>query len=220
MTLPALVIRCAATVVQQPPLDPSGEEARRLLRRELTDPEYYDRNIVERLLTWIGRTVDRAVGAAGEVAPLIYFAAILAVVVLAAGVIVLASRVRRTAQTRVERARPALGDEVTDAATLRHRARAALAAGDARSAVIDAFRALAVDQIERGVIVDRPQATAHELALAIGATLSSDRVLATRVVDAADLFDLVLYGDHAASPDQARQVLDLGDLLAGQRVGR
>ncbi len=41
-----------------PPLDPSGDEARRLLRRELADPKYYQDDLLERLMDWLERTLD------------------------------------------------------------------------------------------------------------------------------------------------------------------
>ena len=41
----------------EPPLDPSGDEARSLLRRELVHPEYHERNVFQQLLDWLDRLV-------------------------------------------------------------------------------------------------------------------------------------------------------------------
>ena len=43
----------------EPPLDPSGDEARSLLRRELLHPEYHQDNLVLRLVNWLSRLLDR-----------------------------------------------------------------------------------------------------------------------------------------------------------------
>lgn len=196
-----------------PPLDPSGDEARSLLRGELTDPDYHQTNLVEQIQRWVQRQFDDGVGAARDLPPLGTFAAILVLLLLAVGVGLLVSRARRTARVRAERA-PALTGEAITAAQLRARAEAALAEGHHDDALVDAYRALAVRQVERGRIDDLPQATAHELAAALGLEFPS---LRDRVGRSADLFDSVLYGDHPATRGQAEEVLALDDELAGSR---
>ncbi|WP_183098892.1 DUF4129 domain-containing protein [Nocardioides pelophilus] len=208
MTPPLLAARVA-----DPPLDPSGDEARSLLRRELSHPEYHDTNLVERILNWVGRLFDDGVGAAQDLPPLGTFAAILVLLLIAVGIGLLLSRARRTARARAERA-PALTDEVISAGELRARAEAALAQGRYDDALVDGYRALALRQVERGRIEDVPQATAHELAGALGSEFPAQRQLIGR---SADLFDSVLYGDHPATREQAVDVLALDDELAGRR---
>ncbi|WP_141014365.1 DUF4129 domain-containing protein [Nocardioides sambongensis] len=203
-----------ALVATEPPLDPSGEEARRRLTEELADPRYVDRGIVERLLDWIGRTIDRGIGAAEGWPALTTFAAILVVLLLVLGTAWLLSRARGGRAGGRRSPGPALTGEAVDAATLRGRAEAALASGDARTAVVEGFRALALRQVESGTIEGAPQATAHELGHAI-AVARPDR--ATELAAAADGFDAVHYGDHPASAEAARRVLDLDDTLAGAR---
>ncbi|WP_435770948.1 DUF4129 domain-containing protein [Nocardioides sp. SYSU DS0651] len=200
----------------EPPLDPSGDEGRSLLRRELARPEYHDTDVVDRILDWLGRLVDDSIGAAEGSPTLLSAAAILVAVALAAAVLVLASRARRTARAGRSGA-PALTDEVVTAAELRARAEAALAAGDNAGALVDAFRALAVRQVERDRIDDVPQATAHELAAALAAAFPGQ---SGRIHDSADVFDQVLYGDRPATREQAVEVLALDDELAGRRVRR
>ena len=75
----------------------------------------------------------------------------------------------------------------------RARAEAAYASGDHGTALVDGFRALAVRQVERGLLDDAPGATAHELAVALRA-LHPGRE--QQVDEGARLFDLVLYGDR------------------------
>ncbi|UMG93439.1 DUF4129 domain-containing protein [Nocardioides sp. TF02-7] len=72
-------------------------------------------------------------------------------------------------------------------------------------------------QVERDRVEDLPQATAHELASALGAEFPAHRHLLDR---SADLFDAVLYGHRPATREQALDVLALDDELAGRRARR
>jgi hypothetical protein len=203
----------AALRMGDPPLDPSADEARSLLRRELAKPDYNDANLIERIERWIERLFADGAEAARDLPPLGTFAAIVVALAVTVGIGLLVSRARRTARAHDERA-PALTDEVITAAALRARAEAALAEGRFDDALVDAYRALAVRQVERGRIEDLPQATAHELAAGLGAEFPAQRHLVDR---SADLFDAVLYGDHPATREQAVDVLALDDELAGRR---
>lgn len=199
-----------------PPLDPSGDEARRLLRRELADPKYYDANILERLQDWLERLIDDTVDGASASGPLSTAIAIVVVLALVAAIALLVSRARRTA-TAQRPGTAALTDEVITADELRARAEAALASGDASAALVDAFRAVAVRQVERGRIEDVPQATAHELARALAAEFLAHAVA---IHHGADLFDQTLYGERVATREQALELLALDDALAGRAVRR
>ena len=203
----------ASPLLADPPLDPSGDEARSLLRRELARPEYHDANLVERIENWIRRRFEDGVGAAQDIPPVGTFAAIVVALLILTGLVTLISRARRTARARADRA-PALTGEVVSAAELRARAEAALAAGRFDDALVDAYRALALRQVERGRIEDLPQATAHELAAGLGVEFPAQRHL---IQAGADLFDEVLYGDHPATRAQAAEVLALDDELSGRR---
>ena len=199
-------------ILTEPPLDPSPDDASSLLRRELVRPEYHDRDVLQQVLDWIDRAVEGAVDAASRTPPLSTFAAMVAFLLLALGLGWLVSRARRTA--RVARDRAVLPAGTTPrAADLRARAELALAEGRAEDAVLDAFRALTVRQVERGLLDDRPGATAHEVAVAVGAAHPDQR---PRVDGTAALFDAVRYGDRPASPAQARAVLELDAVLAGR----
>ena len=196
----------------EPPLDPSPDDASSLLRRELVHPEYHERDVLQQVLGWIDRLVNGAVDAASRTPPLSTFAAMIAFLLLALGLGWLLSRARRTARAARDRAVLPAGRALT-AADLRSRAERALAEGRAEDAVVDAFRALAARQVERGLLEDRPGATAHEVAAAVGAAHPDQR---PRVDGTAALFDAVRYGDRPASPAQAEGVLELDDVLAGR----
>jgi hypothetical protein len=196
-----------------PPLQPSGEEGRRLLRDELVHGEYHRRHVLQRLLAWLGRRLEGGVGAASGAGWVTTLVTMLIGAVLVTGLILILSRVRRDLR---ERAGPQalLPDDRPSSGELRLRAEEALAAGRYADAVIDGFRALAVRQVERGRLQDLPGATAHEVAadLATSYPPHGDRVGRT-----ADLFDATLYGDHPAGPQDAAAVLDLDDALSGAR---
>lgn len=200
----------------EPPLDPSGDEARRLLRRELADPKYYDADILQRLSDWLDRLVNDTIDGVSASGPLSALLGIVVALALVAAIILIVSRARRTAQAE-RRPAAALTDEVITAAELRARAEAALTAGDTSAALVDAFRALAVRQVERQRIDDVPQATAHELARALAVEFPAQ---AGAVHHGADLFDQTLYGERRATREQALELLALDDALAGRAARR
>ena len=197
----------------EPPLDPSGDEARSLLRRELVHPEYHERNVFEQVLAWLDRMLNGAIDGAADAPPLSTFAAIVAFLVLGLALAWLISRVRRSPRV-AGRPGPVVEDSAVTAAELRAAAERALADGRNAAALVDGFRALTVRQVERGRLDDLPGATAHEVAGALATTYPDQR---GRVAGSAALFDAVRYGDRPATHDQAADVLALDDALAGRR---
>jgi cbb3-type cytochrome oxidase subunit 3 len=204
-----LLLRALASPADAP-LDPSPDEARSWLQRELLAPEYHQQNLVERLITWLARQIGVGVETPGLVST---FVTILIFLVLLGGLVWLLSRVQRDRRTRTAIG-PVLGHEAVTAAELRARAEAALAEGRPKEALVDGFRALAVRQVERGRLDDSPGATAHEVALLLATEYPQHRAA---VGDNALLFDMVLYGDRPATAEQATGVLILDDELAGAR---
>jgi len=192
------------------PLDPSPDQARSWVQRELLDPEYHQQNVVERLIAWFERHIGGGLANAG---PLATAAAMLVFLVLLGVLAWLLSRIQRNRRARTATG-PVLAHEVVTAAELRARAEAALADGRPEEALVDGFRALAVRQVERGRLDDSPGATAHEVALLLATEFPQH---GAAVGDNALLFDLVLYGDRPATPEQATGVLILDDELAGAR---
>jgi hypothetical protein len=200
-------------LLRDPPLDPSGSEARSQLRRELLRPEYHDQNLLQRFLDWLTRKVSSGIDQASQAPPLSTFMAMVVFVGLALALGWLASRARRTAGDREQKA-AVLTDEVISAGELRARAEAALEAGRFEEAVVDGFRALALRQVERGRLADAPGTTAHEVAetLAREYAATADRVRASALV-----FEAVLYGRRPATREQAASVLAVDDELVVRR---
>ncbi|MBZ5739619.1 DUF4129 domain-containing protein [Nocardioides mangrovi] len=194
-----------------PPLDPSPDEAHALLRGELAHPEYHQRDVLQQLYDALVRLVNGAIHGASQSPPVSAFAAMVAFLALGLALAWLLGRARRTARA-AGRPGAVVEDRTVGAEELRRRAERALAEGRAGDAVVDGFRALAVRQAEQGYVDDLPGATAHEVAVAVGAAHPEAR---GRVAGTAALFDQVLYGDRPATPAQASDVLELDDVLRG-----
>ena len=194
-----------------PPLDPSGDEGQRLLRRELLHPEY-QQNPFQRLLAWLWRHLESGAGAASDMSWLTTLVTMVVVATLVLALVWLLTRVRRDRRSRVETA--VLPEHRVSAAELRRRAERALAEGRHDDAVVDAFRAVAARQVERGRLDDQPGATAHEVAARLATTYPEQ---GGRVGRTADLFDATMYGHRSATLADAADVLALDDTLAGVR---
>ncbi|MBC7276994.1 DUF4129 domain-containing protein [Nocardioides sp.] len=200
-------------LLQTPPLDPSPEEGRSWLRRELADPEYHELDLVEQILRWIERTLSGGIPSAGDVPWAQTVAAMVVFAVILVGLGLLVSRARRSPRAARDRDGDVLTDESLSAAALRERAEAAYASGDHGAAVIDGFRALARRQVERGRLAEDLGLTAAEVA----ASLEREMSLDGRAGRAAELFNEVLYGNHPATREQAEGVLALEQELAVSR---
>jgi hypothetical protein len=196
-----------------PPLQPSGDEGRRLLRQELLHSEYHRQHVLQRIFDWISRQLNGGVGVASGSGWLRTLITMLVGALLVVGLVLLLSRIRRDRRRR-QHTDAVLTDDRVAASELRRRAESALADGRHAEAVVEAFRALAVRQVERGRLADQPGTTAHEVAASL-ATSYPDH--GERVGRGADLFDATMYGDRAATREDAANLLELDDVLAGAR---
>jgi Domain of unknown function (DUF4129) len=194
-------------------LDPTPDEARTELRRELAKPDYDFGNPLTRLIEWFLRQFDGGIQTASNTPLVTTLAAVLVFALIVMGVGLLTSRARRTARTS-DAAGP-IGAEVgVSAADYRARALSAFTAEDFNTAVIECFRALARQQVESGWVEDLPQATAREVS---GLMATSQPAHAERLRAAAALFDSTLYGDHAASREEAGSLISLDESLGARR---
>lgn len=195
-----------------PPLSPSSEQARELLRAELAKGQYADRrSVLQRVLEWLDELLQPGSSGPG-VAGVVLWALLVAVLVTLA--VLVARRLRRDprAQTSAPgglfEAGPATADEHRD------RSRAALTSGAWGTAVVEAFRAIARRGVERTVLADAPGLTALEVALALAAAFPSSEQELHR---SAATFDEVRYGERSATEAQARALIDLEQHLAASR---
>lgn len=208
-----IALAVVALRLPDPPLDPSGSEARDRLRRELLHAEYHRQNVFQELLDWLGRKISGGLGQASHASPLSTLMAMLILVALVLVVAWLVSRARFTAHEK-EESRAVLTEEVVSADELRRRAEAAFEAGRFEDALVEAFRAVAVRQVERGRLANTPGATAHEVAEDLAREYAE---LAGQVHGCARRFDEVLYGERPATREQAAAVLALDDDLMVRR---
>ncbi len=195
-----------------PPLDPTSPEARDWLEEELRKPVYREpEGLLERLWDWLGRLLSGSEGTGGLPGWTIWVAAALGLAVVA--MVVLRS-LRAERRMTVTGAGPVHEGPARSAAEHRASAAAALASGDADTAVLEGYRALARSAVERTLLDDLPGRTAHEVAVALAPVFPTD---AARLASAADTFDAVRYGRRAAGEDAARAVVALDKDLAATR---
>ncbi|QIK75371.1 DUF4129 domain-containing protein [Nocardioides piscis] len=196
-----------------PPLDPTPEEGRNLLRGELLDPAYHQDDLLRRLLDGLGRLFVDVLTAASSAPPLSALAAMVVGLALVVLLIWLATRVR-SAPRRINGDRQVVPDRSVTAREWRERAQVALDEARCSDALVDAFRALATRQVEVGRLDETPGATAREVVEALRSTYPHST---ERMSESARLFELVLYGDREATREQALLVMSLDDELAGVR---
>ncbi len=194
-------------------LDPSPDQARDWLSRELDRPEYPHPSLLDRFLAWLGDKLDGFVGAAtGSGVGLVV--AVLVAVLVAVVLLAALSRVRRDRTDAVEQV--GVLDLPDSADELRRRAEQALTEDRPDDAVADAARALARRCVERGLLDDSPGRTTHEVFADVAARFADE---GAGLRAAADLFDRVVYGRHPATATQAREVLELEDRVRRTRPG-
>lgn len=180
-----------------------------MLADELGKPEYSTeesllRRAVRVVVDWFTGIFDEAAGG-----PLSFWW----YAVVAVGVIALLGLVGWTL-LRLEPARRARRDPAggvfdeagISAADYRRRAQAARSAGDHAGAVVDGYRALVAEAVERFVLDDLPGSTAREIAGILGGVFPAET---GRLGHAATVFDAVRYGDQSADAEDADAVLEL-----------
>lgn len=185
-------------------LDPSPDEARRLLERELDGSEYPHPSLLDRFWEWLGQQLsdasDQATGSPVGILLALVAGAVVFVALLGA-----LSRVRRDRRGEDDEPPGILGTALT-ARDLRRRAEAALGEGRHDDAVADGTRAVARGGVERGLLDDSPGRTSHEVLAELATRFPA---VASDLRDAADLFDRVVYGARGAGRDDATGILEL-----------
>ena len=192
-------------------LDPTPPEAREWLEKELNGPDYQS-SWVDSVTEWILEKLRSLFDGTMMTGFSPVVTALVALAVIALLVWVL-PKVRR--ESSAARSGGAVLEDLTITARA-YRDRAAEALRDKRydDAVLDGFRAIARDMIDRVLLSDAPGITAHEASLALAPCFPDH---ADRLARAADLFDAVRYGHRHASAEQAAQILRLDAELATAR---
>lgn len=194
------------------PLDPTSAEARELLEEELRKAVYRDdRGLLERLWDWLRDHLTGTTGSGGLPAWTVWLAVLIGLAVLA---LVLFRSIRAERRMTRPRHEGVLAGPVRSAPEHRAAAAAALAAGDADTAVLEGYRALTRSAVDRTLLEDLPGLTAHEVAVALGPVFPG---YAGRLASAADAFDAVRYGRRPATVSRATDLVDLDLALLGAR---
>ena len=193
-------------------LSPTPAQARSWLEQELHRSDYQS-PWLDSLGRWISDLVAKILQGAAGVAGLSPAITVLIAVAVIALLVWVLPKVRR------ERVVPATDGAVLDDLTItpgqyRDLAAQALREGRYDDAVLDGFRAIAMDMSDRAVLDEAPGRTAHEVSLALTSPFPEH---ADRLVRAADLFDSVCYGHRRSNPSQAGQVRDLDAELVRTR---
>lgn len=206
----------ASLVASRIPVDPSTEEARAWLERELAKPAYADhRSLLQRVIDWIVGFLSGTQGSAGV--PGWVLPAVL-VTLAGVGTALVLVKVRREPGSRRDDRRGAVLDEVdVDAAGYRRRARRAFEEGDHEAATADWFRAIAAAAADRTIIDAGPGRTAHEVSVALAAVFPEERAA---LAAAADHFDGIRYGEAHVDATIASFVAALDDRLAAAQPFR
>ncbi len=195
-----------------PPLDPTSEQARSWLERELSQGKYHaSPSLFQRFLDWLDSLFRRAGSGPGLPSWLVPVVVLVVVAVIA---LILWRVLRREPAAADDGWGAVLEDETLSAAEVRERARGHAAAGRPEAAVLDAYRAIVLSATERTLLDDLPGRTAREAAVALGPVFPGER---DALLEAGRLFDDVRYGGGRATADDARRVLALDERLQATR---
>jgi hypothetical protein len=199
------------------PVDPSADEARRLLREELSKQEYQAERPTwfDLFATWVRDRIENAFGAGpGGGPPGAAFGIILVIIIAALVIAFLVFGLPRL-NRRSKVSGVLFGeDDDRDSAAIRQSAAAAANAGDYTFAVAEAFRALARGLAERTILTVTPGSTARDFSARAGVPFPA---LAAAFTDAAANFDDVRYLGREGTRAQFEQVSTLEKTVRGTR---
>jgi len=199
------------------PVDPSAEEARRLLREELSKQEYQAERPTwfDLFATWVRDQIENAFGSGpGGGPPGAAFGIILVIIVAALVIAFLVFGLPRlNRRSQVSGALFGENDD-RDSISIRQAASAAASAGDYTLAVAEAFRGLARGLAERTILTVTPGSTARDFSARAGIPFPD---LAAEFTDAAVNFDDVRYLGREGTRAQYEQVATLEKTVRGTR---
>lgn len=208
-------IHAYAQLWGEPPLDPTAEEARRLLEAELSNPTYQPASepwymrILARILEFLGELSGTAMPSGNVLWLLLGFIVFVVLVILFAGPL------RRTRKAASQSS--VLGDATITAEEYRARARKAASNGDFSLASVETFRAVVKRAEETVLITEQFGRTAREAALAIGSEVPE---LQSEATWGGALFDAVEYGGASADASDVARLDDLYGALEKPRTMR
>lgn len=196
-------------------LDPDRDQAREWLETELSKADYNRAEpLVTRLIDWLLARLDDLLSLVPGSQSL-GWVLVLGVLVVVALVTFFAVRGRRRGSALTQGGRGAVLEDPTLSATdYRSRANRAAQSGDWDSVLLDSYRALAADGVERTLLDHASALTAHEVGRDLGRYFPAQQA---QLADAADAFDLVRYGEGSSTQQQAAGVRELDRTLSKTR---
>lgn len=208
MSLHAAVVRGA-----DPPLNPSSDQARRLLEHELSKPKYGDRtNPIVRAIRWFLQKLSHAADGVGGI-DRGWMLLILLVLAVLIGLALTRLRRRQSGADTATTSQPIV-DLSLDPGSLRAAAARSLSAGDLAQAYVEYFRAMALTGVERTIVSPRPGSTAHEVTTELARAFPDQ---AAALATSGDLFDAVRYGERTPSREAVEQLSAMESQLRSAR---
>ena len=199
-------------------LDPDRDQARELLERELAKPDYHrPESVIAKGAGWL---IDKLNGLIEITPGSSGLSTLLLGIVIALVGVAIAFAIRGTRTSRRLSAKgsgPVLSEAGLSASDYRARAAAAAQRGNWDAVLLDSYRAIAAATDERALLDELPGTTAHEIAVGLQGPFPDH---APALLEAADAFDSVCYGEHHATQQQAERVRDLDRVLATTRPAR
>lgn len=191
------------------PVDPGDDQARQWLQDELGDSGYVPPSIPDINLPdpQAPGEIANTGGTIGVVIGIVILVAILVVAFWIFGLPRLRRRSTVTGDLFGE-------DDDRSAVAIRTAAERAAATGDYTSAVVEAFRAMARDLAERGIVQTFPGTTARDFGRRAGAVFPATT---ERLADAAVVFDGVRYLGRTGTAEQWERMASLAAELRGAR---
>ncbi len=192
-----------------PAIDVDRDTAHQAAQHELAKPIYPKGSLTERLLEWLDDLLYRIVQE-GSTLPGGWFTISVLLIILVVAVVVAVRIVRRTMRTNRGREPSLFDSQELSAAQHRATAERYAAEGNWAAAIRHRLRAVARQLEEDGVLNPVPGRTATELAKDAGAVVPD---LAGELLQAAEAFNDVTYGERAGTEAAYRMIADLDGYL-------
>ena len=192
-----------------PAIDIDRDAAHEAAQRELAKPIYPKASLTERLSEWLDDLLYRIVQE-GSSLPGGWFTISVLLIILAVAIVVAVRIARRTMRTNRGGKHALFDTHELSAAQHRATAEQYAAAGNWAAAIRHRLRAIARQLEEDGVLNPVPGRTATELAKDAGKTVPD---LAGELLQAANAFNDVTYGERLGTEPAYRMIADLDDHL-------
>ena len=192
-----------------PAIDIDRDAAHEAAQRELAKPIYPKASLTERLSEWLDDLLYRIVQE-GSSLPGGWFTISVLLIILAVAIVVAVRIARRTMRTNRGGKHALFDTHELSAAQRRATAEQYAAAGNWAAAIRHRLRAIARQLEEDGVLNPVPGRTATELAKDAGKTVPD---LAGELLQAANAFNDVTYGERPGTEPAYRMIADLDDHL-------